>query len=257
MKKIFILLLASVITASPLFSQEEINNGQKELEEKMKEIYGKKKKGEEVKEETAKTKVVSKEEKKKPKAEESSSVYKDFFLTSLSKDLYLTFPSGENISRRKMAEMKILPTIKVNKSVIMISSMVESLDVEVKKKKIKGKFLTENYASGKETKVSSLKRNRFLASKSIGDGSNINIGEYDRDAGGLIIYLTDDKYDSISFGKGAKLKEVVTQLPEGASGFVLQTSNDSEFLYSLTGTYDGSIDDLNVVRKIDKSFEKL
>lgn len=256
MKKWLSIILILLFFSVSIFSQDE-KTPEEKLKEKFEKIYGKK--GDDKK--TSDSSISSDDDSKKKdsnveNSKESPSIYKDFFLASLSEDLYLTYLANENVSRRKMSEEKMIPSIKVGKSVIVISSVIEAFDVEVKKKKIKGKFLTENYATGKETKVSALKKANFLAYKSIGDKSKIGIGKYDKNSGGLIIYLEGDTYNTISFSEGEKMKEVVKRMPQSSAGFILQTSNDGEYLYSLVGTYDGMTEDLNIINKSVKIFEK-
>lgn len=174
-----------------------------------------------------------------PHTVENSEIFRDWFLASLEGWLLILTPEN-NTSYKRSKDVQYLPGLKVENSIFSIASLLDDMDLEIKKDKIKATFIAINYLTGKEKKLTSMKIVNDIFYKWIGNKSQITKEVFNPEVNSILIYLKEETYHTIAFSKDEDITENISRIPNNASAFLIQRNLESEkYNYSLVGVYDG------------------
>ena len=238
MKYIFILLIVMGVGTS-LDAQEKKPT---EADKILKDLYGEKESSEEQSANTEEPKVET------PIRNDNVEIFKEWLLASLEGSLMLLAPEDYS-SFRRSDDDPLLPGLLVGTSCVSITYLLDEMKAEIKKDKVKTKFIAVNYLTEKEKKLSSMKIVGDVFYKHMGARSIITKDSFDPDANSILIYLQDETYHTIAFSADERIKESTFKIPAGVSGFLIQRNVDSDnYDYALVGIYNGVLGRMELFR---------
>ena len=83
---------------------------------------------------------------------ENNEIFKEWLLASFEEWLMM-LTLENNSSFRRSKGVQYLPGLKVENSIFSITPLLDDMDVEIKKDKVKATFIVTNYLSGKRKRI--------------------------------------------------------------------------------------------------------